>query len=215
MAHRPVAPESGWILRNAIVWSKANPLPTSVQDRLSNTHEMIFLFSRSPRYFFDLDAIRVPHLTAGLRSRAGNASQVHDRPVTDNSGKGKYANADRAVLNGRDYGAGVTNPGPHKAGHALGKNPGDVWRMATAGLRQAHFATYPLGIPLRAIAAGSRPGALILDPFSGAATTGVAALQLGRRYLGIDLNPAYHDLAAQRLTQPILGASRSGDEDSR
>jgi hypothetical protein len=60
---------------------------------------------------------------------------------------GKYARAEPSVFNGRDYGAGVTNPGPHKAGHVNGKNPGDVWSMATANLRQAHFAAYPIGIP--------------------------------------------------------------------
>lgn len=90
----------------------------------------------------------------------------------------------------------MTNPAPHKAGHPNGKNPGDVWAMATAGLREAHFATYPLGIP-----AGSRPGGIVLDPFSGAATTGLAALQLGRRYIGIDLNPDYHALAVERIAR--------------
>jgi site-specific DNA-methyltransferase (cytosine-N4-specific) len=197
--------ESGWILRNAIVWAKTNPMPTSVGDRLSNTHEMIFLFSRSPRYFFDLDAIRIPHTTANLVSRAGTTGGRQREPARN--GGGKYAQAARDVFNGRDYGAGVTNPGPHKYGHRLGKNPGDVWHLATANLRQAHFATYPLAIPLRAIAAGSQPGGIVLDPFSGAATTGVAAQQLGRRYLGIDLNPDYHDIGYQRLTG---GAARPG-----
>jgi DNA modification methylase len=56
---------------------------------------------------------------------------------------------------------------------------------------------------MRAIAAGCPPGGLVCDPFSGVATTGLAALHLGRRYLGIDINPSYHDLAFRRFT-PLL-----------
>jgi site-specific DNA-methyltransferase (cytosine-N4-specific) len=204
---------SGWILRNAIVWSKTNPMPTSVGDRLSNTHEMIFLFSRSPRYFFDLDAIRVPHRTPNLTSRAGT-SDGRELELAGHAG-GKYARAGRGVFNGRDYGVGVTNPGPHKNGHRNGKNPGDVWQLATANLRQAHFATYPIGIPLRAIAAGCRPGGIVLDPFSGAATTGVAALQLGRRYLGIDLNPDYHEIGRARLDSQAAGPTTGQRDQGR
>jgi site-specific DNA-methyltransferase (cytosine-N4-specific) len=211
---------SGWFLRNAIVWAKTNPMPTSVTDRLSNTHETIFLFSRSPRYYFNLDAIRVPHRTPGLRSSArANTGHFDNTPATEstspgagNVAAGKYARAGRDVFNGRDYGPDVTAAGPHKAGHPNGKNPGDVWQLATANLRQAHFATYPLAIPLRAIAAGSRPGAVVCDPFSGAATTGLAALQLDRRYLGIDLNPHYHDIAQARLAEHTTRANQRHKE---
>lgn len=74
-----------------------------------------------------------------------------------------------------------------------------MWSIATRRSAAAHFAMYPPDIPIRCIAAGSPPGGLVLDPFSGAGTTGVAALAIGRRYLGIDLNPAYHDIARPRL----------------
>ncbi|MFF9690262.1 DNA-methyltransferase [Streptomyces sp. NPDC014623] len=84
------------------------------------------------------------------------------------------------------------------------RNPGDVWTFPTAHLSAAHFATFPLALPVRCIKAGCKSGGTVLDPFSGSGTTGVAARQLGRRYVGIDLNPAYHDLAIPRFAQGVL-----------
>jgi site-specific DNA-methyltransferase (cytosine-N4-specific) len=86
----------------------------------------------------------------------------------------------------------------------LGKNPGDVWQITTKPYPEAHFATFPIDLPLRCIKAGCKPGGTVLDPFSGSGTTGEAARMLGRRYVGIDLNPAYHDLAVKRFVQPVL-----------
>ena len=147
---------SGWILRSAVVWSKTNGQPSSVRDRLTTTYEMIFLFTRSQRYFFDLDAIRVP------------VKDPSDPRLRD-----------------------PTRP--------RGKNPGDVWPYPTRPLREAHFAAFPVEIPLRCVAAGCRPGGTVLDPFSGAATTGLAALALDRRYIGIDLSPDYNAIGRRRL----------------
>lgn len=194
----------GWILRNDIIWAKTNPMPNSVRDRFSSTHEYIFMLTKNQRYHFDLDAVRVPHKTGNLRSFAktssDNSSSVFARP---GGGPGKYANAARDLFAGRDHGRAITMRGGHRAGHPLGKNPGDVWNIATRGLKEAHFATYPIDIPLMAIKAGCSPGGIVLDPFSGAATTGVAALQLGRRYVGVDLNPDYHKIAAKRLAASV------------
>jgi DNA modification methylase len=91
------------------------------------------------------------------------------------------------------------------------KYPGDLWTVPTALYPQGHFVTYPVTIPLRCIAMGCQPGGMVLDPFSGAATTGLAALHLGRRYTGIDINPAYHDLAKERLS---LAAQHSRERDN-
>ena len=85
-----------------------------------------------------------------------------------------------------------------------GRNPGDVWSIPTRPYPEAHFAVFPIELPLRCIKAGCRPGGTVLDPFSGSGTTGAAARQLGRRYVGIDLNPAYHDLARERFAQGVL-----------
>lgn len=95
----------------------------------------------------------------------------------------------------------------HDRTHPRGKNPGDVWSIATRPLKAAHFAAYPVDLPLRCIAAGCPPDGVVLDPYSGAGTTGLAARRLGRTYVGIDLNPAYHDIALDRL-----GLIRAGEE---
>lgn len=100
----------------------------------------------------------------------------------------------------------------HTAAHRRGRNPGDVWTLPTRPYRGAHTAPFPFDIPLRAIAAGCPPGGHVLDPFSGAGTTGLAALQLGCCYSGVDINPAFHDLALTRLTphQPDQSSGGGG-----
>lgn len=199
-----------WWLRNAIVWAKTNPMPEPVRDRLSCTHEMIFLLTPNPRYDFDLDAIRVPHkdptamgrgtLIGGVEKGPRNAVGSGTRRYRRNTyGPSKYTNPDPVAFAGRRLGANLLAGRAHDNRHPRGKNPGDVWHLATRPLKEAHFAAFPIDIPLRCIAAGCRPGGTVLDPFSGAATTGLAALQLKRRYLGIDLNPDYTTIARRRL----------------
>lgn len=171
--------DDGWIVRNEIVWHKPNAMPESVRDRLSNRHEHLFLLTKSPRYWFDLDAVREPH--AAPERKAG-------------------ARAFRA----RDLNHQRTATGTYSGPDARGRNPGDVWTVATRPYPAAHFAVFPIDLPLRCIKAGCRPGGTVLDPFSGSGTTGSAARQLGRRYVGIDLNPEYHDLAKARFAQGVL-----------
>jgi site-specific DNA-methyltransferase (cytosine-N4-specific) len=179
-----------WILRNAVVWAKTNGQPSSARDRLTTTYETVFLFTRSPRYFFNLDAIRIP------------LKNPNDRRLR------------APISSGRPGG-----PKPH--GHDLtrprGKNPGDVWPYPTRALKEAHFAAYPIEIPLRCIAAGCRPEGVVLDPFSGAATTGLAALQLSRRYIGVDLSTQYATIAKRRLLShwPDLEQAPRQDGQSR
>ncbi|WP_225840283.1 site-specific DNA-methyltransferase [Streptomyces sp. NK08204] len=175
--------DDGWILRNEIVWHKPNAMPESVRDRLSNRHEHLFLFAKSPRYWFDLDAIREPHSAesiAGAKRRAKSKSVY----LEDGVGGQKFHNF--ADVNAR------------------GANPGDVWPISTRPYPAAHFAVFPIDLPLRCIKAGCRPGGTVLDTFSGSGTTGAAARQLGRKYIGVDLNPAYHDLAKDRFVQGVL-----------
>lgn len=168
--------DDGWILRNRIIWSKPNAMPESVTDRLSQKYEPIFLFAKAQRYRFDLDAIREPHAAPGRRAGA---------------------NAFRA----RDLNHQRTATGDYSGPDVRGRNPGDVWSIAPRPFPGAHFATFPVDLPLRCIKAGCRPGGTVLDPFSGSGTTGTAARQLDRKYIGIDLNPAYHDLAKERFAQ--------------
>lgn len=171
--------DDGWILRNEIIWSKPNAMPESVRDRLSNRHEHLFLFTRSSRYHFDLDAIREPH----------NAPQ---------------RKAGARAFRARDLNHQRTSTGDYSGPDTRGRNPGDIWEIATRPYPAAHFAVFPIDLPLRCIKAGCRPGGTVLDPFSGSGTTGDAARRLGRKYVGIDINPAYHDLARVRFAQGVL-----------
>jgi DNA modification methylase len=206
----------GWILRNAIVWHKPNAMPESVRDRLSTRYEMIFLLVKQQRYFFDLDAIREPlarpkALTEG--SVIGGANKGHHAGVNATARRrgrsvyGKYTNPRPFV--GKPPGEAMKPTGTrHSAGHQRGKNPGDVWSLSTRPLREAHFAAFPIDIPLRCITAGCPAGGVVLDPFSGAATTGLAARQLGRSYIGIDLNDEFHEIGLRRLGLATPGSHR-------
>ena len=199
----------GWILRNAIVWHKPNAMPESVRDRLSNRHELLFLFVKQQRYFFDLDPIREPlarpeALTEGItiggsrKGRSAGTAATARRRGSSVYGSSKYT--DIAAFPAKPPGEALRPIGErHTAVHPRGKNPGDVWSVSTRPLRAAHFAAFPVDIPLRCIAAGCPPEGVVLDPFSGAATTGLAARQLGHPYVGIDLNADFHDIAMERL----------------
>lgn len=218
----------GWVLRNAVVWAKRNPMPESVRDRLSTTYEFVFLLTANPTYHFDLDAIRVPprrpealatdipgggpHVTEG--TELGARARRRNRSVNgDGNRNGKYRGS--AVFARGNHGAAMLPGHPHKSAHPRGKNPGDVWQMFTRPLREAHFAAFPIDLPLRCIAAGCPPGGVVLDPFSGAATTGLAAIRLGRRYVGIELNASYNQLAKDRLLQARGQTGRTAYSDGR
>lgn len=176
--------DDGWILRNDIIWHKPNAMPESVTDRLSTRYEHVFLFSKKPRYWFDLDAIREPHTAASI---ASSERRVKSQSVYRNGGVGGQK--------------------PHNLANAVnasGANPGDVWSINTRPYPAAHFATFPIDLPIRCIKAGCKPGGTVLDPFSGSGTTGAAARILGRKYVGVDLSADYHDLAVKRFTQGVL-----------
>lgn len=187
--------DDGWILRNEIIWSKPNAMPESVTDRLSTRHEHLFLFVKKQRYWFDLDAIREP-LARPEALREGIVFGGSKGPGGKIGGSARRSGGNVSV-----YGT---------KGSAKGRNPGDVWEITTKPYPAAHFAVFPIDLPIRCIKAGCRPGGTVLDPFSGSGTTGAAARQLDRRYIGIDLNPAYHDLAKDRFAQ---GAFFFGEEE--
>lgn len=178
--------DAGWILRNAIVWHKPNAMPESVTDRLAGRHEMLFMLVKSRRYWFDLDPIRIPQTSNRIRG-------------------------DRRADEPWNIGSGGNHSGHRNAGQG-GRNPGDVWTIATTPLAEAHFATFPVELPRRCIAAGCKPDGTVLDPFSGAGTTALAAQQLGRRAIGIDINAKYHDIALRRMADaplPLLNGDAS------
>jgi DNA modification methylase len=184
----------GWILRNAIVWHKPNAMPESVRDRLSCRHELLFLLAKSPGYWFDLDPIRVPHPEGPRRERRTRPPGHPGRPARPP----KYGPDTPEVTTARRY-----PPGRNNRRHPSGRNPGDVWSVPTRPYKGPHFAAYPVDLPLRCIAAGCKPGGTVLDPFAGSGTTGLAAIQLGRRFTGIDISPDFVQLAAGRLAQAV------------
>lgn len=178
--------DDGWILRNDNIWHKSNAMPESVRDRLSTKHEYVFLLSKGPRYWFDLDPIREDYAPASL-----------DRYRYDYQQGGSTFDAQARPGTLRDGGTITAN--------VVGKNPGDVWTIPTQPFAGAHFATFPVALAERCILAGCKPGGVVLDPFSGSGTTGLAASRHGRRYVGIDLNPKYLDLSLRtRLAQTAL-----------
>lgn len=171
--------DDGWILRNSIIWHKPNAMPESVTDRLSGRHENLFMFSKSQRYWFELDAIRETHAESTI------------------------AAASRARI---PYIAPGQRPNTKTRGmHERGANPGDVWSINTQPFAEAHFAVFPKELPRRAILAGCKPGGIVLDPFHGSGTTGMVAQELGHPYIGIDLNEDYLKLSLRtRLNNGVL-----------
>lgn len=168
--------DDGWILRNDIIWAKPNGMPESVNDRLASKHENLFLLTKSPRYWFDLNPIREAHAETSI-ARSGRKRFAEDRS---------------------QVGVGAPNTiDPQRAIHAGGKNPGDVWTVATQPFAEAHFATMPPALAERCVQAGCKPHGTVLDPFSGSGTTGMAAAKHGRRYIGIDLNADYLKLSLE------------------
>lgn len=228
--------ERGWVLRNKVIWHKTNPMPSPVTDRLNTTWEYLFHFVRSPTYFYDLAWIREPHrsqprgLTAArprAKAKTGPAKYGALRPSWAGPLAGSNAGLVRAKAEGR-------------VGHRLGRNPGDVWRLATAGYRGSHFAVFPERLverPLRATcpaqvcracgapwsqhqgvphaptcacAADVRRG-LVLDPFIGSGTTAVVAREIGRDWLGIELNSEFRQLALQRIASTVSMVDQRSD----
>ena len=156
-------------------------MPESVTDRLSKRYEMVFMLSKKPKYWFDLDPIREAHTCDRLRGSSGPRS---------------------ATGTGRND---ATAPTINKQGSPGGRNPGDVWNINTQPFSAAHFAVMPRELAQRCIPAGCKPGGTVLDPFSGSGTTGLAAQRLGRKYIGIDLNPDYLKLSLDtRLADATL-----------
>ena len=169
----------GWYLRSDIIWHKANPMPESVTDRPTKAHEYLFLLTKSERYYYDADTIREAHTSPTI---ARNRHQNGGGSAESLSGDCR-----------QDFGRMEYN--------VLGRNKRSVWTVATMPYAGAHFATMPEALVEPCILAGSRMGDIVFDPFIGSGTVGAVAERLGRRWVGTDLNPAYHQLAKRRTAQ--------------
>lgn len=208
----------GWYLRSDIIWHKPNPMPESVTDRPTSSHEHVFLLTKQGRYFYDAEAIREdgsdnPVTTArNDRSDKGlvGAQGLYGTPQGQ-SGSGTYVRNQRQRINipsGWDMAAGGhgtihrdgrTSAEYQEAELKDGRNARNVWTIATSPFPEAHFATFPPELAERCIKAGSKPGDTILDPFAGAFTTAMVADRLQRNAIGIELNPDYCEIARRRL----------------
>lgn len=200
--------DDGWWLRNAICWAKPNAMPESVTDRLSSRYELVFLLTKSARYWFDLDAVREPAVTTSPAA----LNWARDTKEADVPGQSaRQHRTDRAQ--GKPAGTNlVPNGARHTNGHEQGRNPGDVWNIPTVPFSGAHYAVMAPAVAERCIRAGCKPGGVVLDPYSGTGTTGMVALRNGRRYIGIDLNEKdLADSLRTRLAQGALIPDGEGD----
>lgn len=204
----------GWYLRSDIIWHKPNPMPESVTNRPTKSHEYIFLLSKNQKYFYDADAIAEPVMQSSLvRADAGVKFGGNNLcPDTRlQSGKewipksheydGKHASEDenasgRRILKGAAEAR--ANGAPHDAPFGATRNKRTVWTVTTRSFHEAHFATFPPDLIKPCILAGSKHGDTILDPFGGSGTTGLVALELGRNAILIELNPKYVELIKGR-----------------
>lgn len=173
----------GWYLRQDIIWHKPNPMPESVTDRCTKAHEYIFLLSKSPRYYFDHEAIKEPSIYFGKDERSGKGNiRYEGKRTEDTTGK-----------NGQDSFVTINST----------RNKRSVWTVTTKPYKGAHFATFPADLIEPCILAGSKVGDLVLDPFMGSGTTAAVAKKNGRHYLGTELNPDYIKLAENRLNDTL------------
>lgn len=175
---------AGWYLRQDIIWAKPNPMPESVTDRCVKSHEYLFLLSKSQRYYFDHRAIQEP----GSNRRSGNKTH---KLVTEYEQSGQDFHRCKAGL--------------LKLGAREKRNKRSVWTVTPKPFKGAHFATFPPDLIEPCILAGSKPGDVVLDPFFGAGTTGLVAKRLGRKYIGIDINQDYCDMARYRIEGLSMG----------
>jgi DNA modification methylase len=171
----------GWCLRSDIIWHKPNPMPESVTDRPTKSHEYLFLLAKSERYYYDAEAIKEqcsddshgsPNVNPGWKQGANNQG----------GSLGKWTDEDKA----------------------LGRNKRSVWSVSTQPFDGAHFAVFPRTLIEPCILAGSRPGDVVLDPFMGSGTTAQVAEHLGRQWIGCEINPDYMPLQAKRLQQRAM-----------
>jgi DNA modification methylase len=178
----------GWYLRSDIIWSKPNPMPESVTDRPTKSHEYLFLLSKSERYYYDAAAIAEPSIDPESLRPEGRSKRNQHAFETADPIKGA-TRLGFSKLEGVQY---------------LTRNKRTVWTVATSPYAEAHFATFPPKLIEPCILAGCPVGGLVLDPFCGSGTTVMVAQQLGRQGIGIELNADYIAMAQERCKQTVL-----------
>jgi len=221
--------DNGWIARNFIPWIKANAMPQSAQDRFTNKWEPVFFFAKDKKYYFDLDAVRESLLTdvtpkkdrtmSGTQTTFGELKEKTTINKQDNTlgadGKPKanYKNFNKKwkeQIESGKYGEDKENRSrvvgymhTVQGGNIHGRNPGDVFNINPRPFPEAHFATFPIDLPLKILKCACPKDGIVLDCFFGAGSVGVAAEMLGLQWCGIELKQEYIDIARKRL-EPML-----------
>ncbi|MEK9809557.1 MAG: site-specific DNA-methyltransferase [Candidatus Nanopelagicales bacterium] len=171
--------QDGWYLRQDIIWHKPNPMPESVRDRCTKAHEYIFLLSKSPKYYFDWQAMQEP---------ATNRPPGNKKPT---KGGREYL-----IAEGEQH---RTAANLHHIEARETRNRRSVWTVTTKPFRGAHFATFPPDLIEPCVLAGCPAGGTVLDPFGGAGTTALVATRHNRKSFSCEMNPAYVEMAEARL----------------
>lgn len=196
----------GWYLRQDIIWQKPNPMPESVKDRCTKSHEYIFLLSKSRKYYFDTEAISEPAAESTLSRIAQNVSAQHGSERIPGKTNGPMK-AVKPRYGGKKYTEDPEVFNRTKSGtlydYAPRRNKRDVWTVTTKPFKGAHFATFPKDLIKPCVLAGSPRGGVILDPFAGSGTTGVVAAENGRKYVLIELSESYMEICKSRIREAI------------
>ncbi|KPG72873.1 DNA-methyltransferase [Pseudomonas libanensis] len=215
--------DDGWYLRQDIIWHKPNPMPESTRDRCTKSHEYLFLLSKSPRYYYDQDAIKEPVALSSITRMAQDLEQQRgsDRVPGKSNGPMKAVRSKRDSFKRDDSKREQPIPGQSLGTHRPDReesawpldtrNKRSVWTVPTQGFKGAHFATFPPDLIRPCILAGAPLGGVVLDPFGGAGTTAVVAMQEGRKSILCELNPEYAAMAERRIASAWLDGAAQMD----
>lgn len=187
----------GWYLRQDLIWHKPNPMPESVTDRCTKSHEYIFLLSKSRKYYYDAEAIMERAAYDGRKDTLMKGSQKYKDNVMPNG------NPNSMSVNGHERWK------KNESGDYV-RNKRSVWTVNTKPYKDSHFATYPEKLIVDCIKAGCPEGGIVLDPFMGAGTTALVAYKLNRKFIGSELNSDYAKIAEKRL-KPYLSQHKIFD----
>jgi DNA modification methylase len=169
----------GWWLRQQVIWQKPDAMPSSVKDRPTTDYELVYLFSKSPRYYYNAKAIREPAQDWGWRNREDGKYTSEEPPINGPA----HTGLDRGDFSEQ------------------GRNKRSVWKISTAAFKGGHFAVMPNELAEICIKAGCPEGGIVLDPFGGSGTTAAVATSLNRHYVLIELNPSYVQFAQERICE--------------
>ncbi|AYZ74208.1 site-specific DNA-methyltransferase [Fusobacterium necrophorum] len=183
--------EDGWYLRSDIIWHKENAMPEACRDRPTRSYEHVFLLSKSPRYYYDFDAMAEP-IKEVSKKRYMRGRSAYNKYLNEDAGIGV-----QKINKARKYGEYKGDNIPQF------RNKRDIWTINTVSFRGEHYAAFPPKLAEICMIAGSPKGGIILDPFIGSGTVGFVALMQDRKYIGIELNEDYVNLAKKRISEEV------------